>query len=152
MSDRRDYYETVESLVDHDAHWDPADVVERDGETVVPFRCHDCGRPAYYDLDAEACHHALEPSIGCFLIPAQRANDDRRHPDVVAVVDSIVGELCAAVEENSDATDAVIAHIAGDSADVAHLLDLLATDLRAAVAAAVAATVDRWTSPTAVAS
>jgi hypothetical protein len=64
------------------------------------MRCNDCGRPAFYAYDDEAYHHATEAERGCFLIRAEHAPDEHRHPLVgipagMAIVEpTLVGVGC----------------------------------------------------------
>lgn len=107
-----DHYETVESREDHGLSVWSEEVIERDGVQMVPFRCHDCGRAAYYDLGDDKYHHAEDPGVGCFLIPAEPERaEDRTHPDLVrraarrtTIAASIIIEVMAQLEELSDET------------------------------------------------
>lgn len=65
--DARDYYTDIDNAT---------------GETIndTPMRCADCDRPAYYDNTDDMYHHAINASVGCFLIPADDNVDDHDHP------------------------------------------------------------------------
>src|SRR5688500_13924580 len=62
-----DHFDRVADLADHAMTWDEAEVTFRDREQVVPFRCHGCGEPAYYDTTADDYRHSA-PRHACFLI------------------------------------------------------------------------------------
>lgn len=78
----RDYYDDVDDLRAAGEGWKDEEVRNVQGRRVVPFRCRDCHRPAYYDHADDQYHHAAEPSRGCFLIPAEDRDPDPRHPDL----------------------------------------------------------------------
>lgn len=50
-----------------------------DVDPPIPMACTACGRPALYDYGDDKYHHADDPAVGCFAIPAEA--DYPAHPE-----------------------------------------------------------------------